>query len=61
MTETERNNIATGAIELNRRVIEKLDQYCYLNSNPMLQEVREEILKEMELFADWVYYADHDY
>ena len=60
MTEQERNNIATGAIELERRVIEKLDQYRYMSQNydPVLEKVREEIMKEIEVFADFLYHED---
>lgn len=63
MTEQERNNIATAAIELERRVIEKLDQYRYIAQidNPLFNEMREEIMKEIELFADFLYHEDHDF
>lgn len=63
MTEQERNNIATAAIELERRVIEKLDQYRYMAriDSPLFNEMREEIMKEIELFADFLYHEDHDF
>ena len=63
MTEKERNNIATAAIELEKRVIEKLDQYRYMSQNydPVLEKVREEIMKEIELFADFLYHEDHNF
>lgn len=63
MTEQERNNIATAAIGLERRVSEKLDQYRYMAQidNPLFNEMRGEIMKEIELFADFLYYEDHDF